>query len=70
MNPSYFFTHDQYDKLDYVVHIPKIESRWDIKDLMSFIKTPKSTVQMQNGQTIHFYPTNKVRIPVDKKTQS
>jgi hypothetical protein len=27
------------DKLDYVVHIPKIESRWDIKDLMSFIKT-------------------------------
>jgi hypothetical protein len=22
---------------------------------------------MQNGQTIHFYPTNKVRIPVDKK---
>jgi hypothetical protein len=54
------------DKLDYVVHIPKIESRWDIKDLMSFIKTPKSTVQMQNGQTIHFYPT-KVRIPVDKK---
>jgi beta-galactosidase beta subunit len=35
---------------------------------MSFIKTPKSTVQMQNGQTIHFYPTNKVRIPVDKNT--
>jgi hypothetical protein len=26
------------DKLDYVVHIPK-DSRWDIKDLMSFIKT-------------------------------
>jgi hypothetical protein len=23
---------------------------------------------MQNGQTIHFYPTNKVRIPVDKNT--
>jgi hypothetical protein len=36
--------------------------------LMIFIKNPKSTVQMQNGQTIHFYPTNKVRIPVDKNT--
>ncbi|TDE06413.1 glycosyltransferase family 117 protein [Flavobacterium hiemivividum] len=62
------FTHDQYvgDKLDYVVHIPKTESRWDIKDFMDFIKNPKSTVQMQNGQTIHFYPTNKIRVPVDK----
>ena len=62
------FTHGQYvgDKLDYVVHIPKIESRWDIKDFLNFIKNPKSTVDMQNGQTIHFYPTNKIRITVDK----
>jgi len=64
------FTHDQYvgDKLDYVAYIPKVESRWDIKDLITFIKNPKATVQMQNGQTIHFYPTNKIRIPVDKNT--
>ena len=62
------FTHDQYvgDNLDYVAHIPKVESRWDIKDFMNFIKNPKSTVGMQNGQTIHFFPTNKIRIPVDK----
>ena len=62
------FTHDQYvgDKLDYVAHIPKVESRWEIKDFIDFIKNPKSTVDMQNGQTIHFYPTNKIRIPVDK----
>lgn len=62
------FTHDQYvgDKLDYVAHIPKVESRWDIKDFINFIKNPKSTVEMQNGQTIHFYPTNKIRIPIDK----
>lgn len=64
------FTHDQYvgDKLDYVAHIPKIESRWDIKDFINFIKNPKSTVEMQNGQTIHFYPTNKIRISIDKNT--
>ena len=64
------FTHDQYvgDKLDYVAHIQKIDSRWEIKDFIDFIKNPKSTVEMQNGQTIHFYPTNKIRITVDKNS--
>jgi len=64
------FTHDQYvgDKLDYVAHIPKIETRWNIKDFIDFIKNPKSTVGLQNGQTIHFYPTNKIRVNVDKNT--
>ena len=54
------FVHDEYvgDKLDYTAHIPKVESRWEIKDFIDFIKNPKSTVEMQNGQTIHFYPTN------------
>ena len=64
------FTHSEYvgDKLDYVAHIPKTEARWDIKDFINFIKNPKSTVEMSNGQTIHFYPTSKIRIPVDKNT--
>jgi len=62
------FNHNEYvgDKLDYVAHIPKTESRWDIKDFINFIKNPQSTVEMQNGQTIHFYPTNKIRIAIDK----
>jgi tetratricopeptide (TPR) repeat protein len=54
------------DKLDYVAYIPKTDARWDIKDFIDFIKNPKSTIDLQNGQTIHFYPTNKIRIPVDK----
>lgn len=64
------FKHDEYvgDKLDYVAYIPKTESRWEIKDFINFIKIPKSTIEMQNGQTIHFYPTNKIRIPIDKNT--
>jgi hypothetical protein len=64
------FKHNEYvgDKLDYVAHIQKIETRWDVKDFIAFIKNPKSTVEMQNGQTIHFYPTNKIRIPIDKNT--
>ncbi len=62
------FTHDQYvgDKLDYVAYNPKTEARWDIKDLIEFIKNPKSTIDLKNGQTIHFFPTKKIRIPVDK----
>jgi len=64
------FTHNEYvgDKLDYTAHIPKVESRWEIKDFIDFIKNPKSTVELQNEQTIHFFPTNKIRIPVDKNT--
>ncbi|MFM2214120.1 MAG: hypothetical protein RL427_1383 [Bacteroidota bacterium] len=62
------FTHDEYvgDKLDYVAHIPKTDARWMLNDFINFIKIPKSTIEMPNGQTIHFYPTNKIRIPVDK----
>lgn len=62
------FTHDQYvgDNLDYVAYIQKIDTRWNIKDFIDFIKNPKSTVGLQNGQTIHFYPTNKIRVSVDK----
>jgi len=63
------FTHDQYvgDNLDYVAYIQKIDTRWNIKDFIDFIKNPKSTVGLQNGQTIHFYPTNKIRVNVDKE---
>lgn len=62
------FKHSEYvgDKLDYVAHIPKTDARWHIKDFIDFIKNPKSTVELSNGQTIHFYPTNKIRIPIDK----
>lgn len=64
------FTHDQYvgDKLDYVIHNPVTENRWNIKDFMNFIKSddPRTVVEMQNGQKIHFYPTDKIRIPIDK----
>ncbi|WP_264552319.1 DUF2723 domain-containing protein [Flavobacterium sp. N2038] len=62
------FKHEEYvgDKLDYVAHIPKIETRWNLTDFIDFIKNPKSTVGLQNGQTIHFFPTNKIRVPIDK----
>ena len=64
------FTHDQYvgDKLDYSVHSPRTEARWDIKDFIKFIASddPRTMVEMANGQKIHFYPTNKIRVQVDR----
>jgi len=66
------FTHDQYvgDKLDYVFHNHQTDNRWSIKDFISFVSSddPQTKVQMQNGQYVHFYPTNKVRIPIDKES--
>jgi hypothetical protein len=65
------FKHDQYvgDKLDFAFHNPQTENRWTLKDFIGFIGSddPRTMVQMQNGQYVHFYPTNKVRIPIDKE---
>ncbi|MBL0014428.1 MAG: DUF2723 domain-containing protein [Flavobacterium sp.] len=64
------FTHDQYvgDKLDYAIHNPKTENRWNLKDFLNFIASDdaRTIIEMENGQKIHFYPTNKIRIPIDK----
>ena len=66
------FKHDQYvgDKLDYAFYDKKTEVRWDLKDLLAFLSSddPRTMVEMSNGQSIHFYPTNKFRIPIDKNT--
>lgn len=65
------FSHHQYvgDKLDYTVHKPLTEERWDIKDFIKFIADddPRTVIALENGQKIHFYPTNKIRIPVNKE---
>jgi hypothetical protein len=65
------FAHSEYvgDKLDYTAFIQKTESRINLKDFIDFIKSddPRTSVEMQNGQSIHFYPTDKISIPVDKE---
>lgn len=64
------FTHEQYvgDKLDYAVFQETTKSQIELKDFLNFLKLedPRALVEMQNGQKYHFYPTNKIRIPVDK----
>ena len=64
------FTHNQYvgDKLDFVIERKTTDARLDIKKFLEFIAldNPNAMVEMQNGQKYHFYPTDKIRIPVDK----
>ena len=66
------FKHDQYvgDKLDISANIPKTEARWNIKDFINFIASDdqRTMLDLENGQKIHFFPTNRIRIPVDKNT--
>ena len=56
------------DKLDYCVYNEITQNRWDIKSFLDFIKSndPNTMLEMQSGQSVHFFPTNKIRIPIDK----
>ncbi|NMH27075.1 glycosyltransferase family 117 protein [Flavobacterium silvaticum] len=64
------FKHEQYvgDKLDYAVYQQTTDGRLELGQFLNFLKLedPRALVEMNNGIKYHFYPTNKVRIPVDK----
>ncbi|MCG2610849.1 DUF2723 domain-containing protein [Flavobacterium sp. SM15] len=66
------FTHSQYvgENRDAVVYKPLTEERILLNELLEFIASEddRTTVEMNNGHKIHFFPTQKVRIPVDKAT--
>jgi hypothetical protein len=66
------FVHEQYvgDKLDYSVNTNKTEARWDVKDFIKFIKSTdeRALYEMPNGEKIHTFLTNKIKIPVDKNS--
>ena len=57
------------DRLDYCVYNEITQNRWEIKSFLDFIKSddPNTMLEMQSGQSVHFFPTNKIRIPVDKE---
>jgi len=64
--------HDQYryGTRDVLIYQKMTENTWNIKDFMTWISSddPKTKVTLSNGEEITFYPTNKIRIPVDKET--
>ncbi len=58
------------DKLDYVISNEITQNRWELKNFLDFIKSddPNTLLETQSGQSIHFFPTTKIRIPVDKNS--
>ena len=65
------FTHDQIvgDKREGILFVKKTENRWNIKDFLAFAKSDDTItqVEMESGRKLHFLPTNKIRIPIDKE---
>lgn len=57
------------DKLDVTIHRPLTKERWQLNDFLKFIKSnrPETMLNLPNGHSWHFYPTNKIRIPVDRE---
>ena len=64
-------THDLYKhgSLDVAYHLGQIEDRWDINDFMRWMSsTDKRTYfEIDEGKFEKFYPTNKLRVPVNKE---
>ncbi len=65
------FNPEQYrgSERDYCVFIEQTKNRWELKDFLNFIKTDdeRATVEMKSGQRVNYYPTNKLRLTIDKK---
>lgn len=57
------------DRLDYIFYDERTENRWNLSDLLAFIKddNPNTFLQLRNGERLKFFPTNKLRIPVNKE---
>ncbi|MFL9843133.1 protein O-mannosyl-transferase family [Flavobacterium rhizosphaerae] len=64
------FTHDQYKQgtRDYMLYVGGTDARWDIGDYLEFLKSDDSrtTRELRNGHKVHVYPTNKLRITIDR----
>ncbi len=64
-------THDKYayGVRDGVYYQPLTENRWDIKDFMNWISSDDERTKIEIGedQEVVFYPTHKIRVPVNKE---
>jgi len=66
------FAHSQYvdGTRDFILCDPRTKERIDIADFMDFVKSDdeRATVELRSGQIANVYPSNKIRIPVDRNT--
>ena len=66
------FTRDQYkgSNRDGVLFVEKTKEPLVLDEVLKFIKLEdeRATVEMNSGQRLHYYPSNKIIIPVDRET--
>lgn len=65
------FSHNDYisGNRDFMIFEKLTEERILLEQFINFIATngdDRTLIELRNGHKVHFYPTNKVRIPVDK----
>ena len=53
---------------DYSLYVPEVDSRWPLSNFLNFLKEDNVDVtkELNNGHFVNFYPTNKIRIPVNR----
>ncbi|MEL1245671.1 DUF2723 domain-containing protein [Flavobacterium sp. DGU11] len=65
------FTHDQYKQgtRDYMFFDQGTDKRWAIGDFIKFLATddPRAQRELSNGHMVNFYPTNKIRMMVNRE---
>ncbi|MDO4228409.1 MAG: DUF2723 domain-containing protein [Capnocytophaga sp.] len=62
--------HSQYAGVrDAIYYIQRTDNVWNIKDFMNWVTSddPNTKQTFENGKSIHYYPTNKIRVPVNKE---
>ena len=63
------FTHDQYvgDKRNYCLFNERTTDTLDLGLTLDFLKDDRSKKEMKNGQFVHFYPSEHLKVKIDKQ---
>lgn len=63
------FTHDQYvgDKRNYCLFDERTTDTLDLGFTLEFLKDDRSKREMKNGQFVHFYPSENLKVKIDKQ---
>ena len=63
------FTHDQYvgDKRNYCLFDERTTDTLDLGLTLDFLKDDRSKREMKNGQFVHFYPSEHLKVKIDKQ---
>lgn len=63
------FTHEQYvgDKRNYCLFEERTTDTLDLGFTLDFLKDDRSKREMKNGQFVHFYPSENLKVKIDKQ---